>query len=321
MQLADFDFELPTDLIAQHPLKDRRASRLLTLNKGTNTIAHQQFESLPEYIHPGDLLVFNDTRVIPARLYGQKESGGKLEMLVERVLSEDTVLAHIKTSHALKSGQRFILEGTIKAELIDRQNTLFQVKFHDENSVDKTLKEKGSIPLPPYITRTPNQADIERYQTIYAKQEGAVAAPTAGLHFDKLILDQLQNQGVEFAFLTLHVGAGTFQPVRVESIEDHVIHSEYMKLENSICEQIRETKARGNRVIAVGTTSVRSLETAAKNGEIQPYSGDTRLFIYPGFRFNVVDAMINNFIKQAYAEAIEQRYRFFSYGDAMFIHG
>jgi S-adenosylmethionine:tRNA ribosyltransferase-isomerase len=336
MKKSTFHFELPSNLIAQYPTVERHDSRLLLL---TDTgIEHQQFTDFIKLINPGDLLVFNNTKVIPARIFGQKSSGGKVEILVERLLDNQRCLAHIRASKAPKAGAVLDLEGGLQVEVVGRQKTLFELRNLSEGDFLDLLDKHGHMPLPPYIERADEQPDQERYQTVYAKHKGAVAAPTAGLHFDEAMLDALQAKGVEFAFVTLHVGAGTFQPVRVDDISQHDMHAEYINVTEDVCAKVKATQQRGKRVIAIGTTSVRCLETAASDGEIKPYQGDTRIFIYPGYDFKCVDAMLTNFhlpestlimlisafagideIKQAYQAAIDGQYRFFSYGDAMFI--
>ncbi|KPC25866.1 S-adenosylmethioninetRNA ribosyltransferase-isomerase [Pseudomonas syringae pv. cilantro] len=336
MRVADFTFELPDSLIARHPLAERRSSRLLTLDGPTGTLAHRQFTDLLEHVRPGDLMVFNNTRVIPARLFGQKASGGKLEILVERVLDSHRVLAHVRASKSPKPGSSILIDGGGEAEMVARHDALFELRFAEE--VLPLLDRVGHMPLPPYIDRPDEGADRERYQTVYAERAGAVAAPTAGLHFDQPLLDAIAAKGVETAFVTLHVGAGTFQPVRVDQIEDHHMHSEWLEVSQNVVDAVAACRARGGRVIAVGTTSVRSLESAARDGELKPFSGDTDIFIYPGRPFHVVDALVTNFhlpestllmlvsafagypeTMAAYAAAVEHGYRFFSYGDAMFI--
>ncbi|GCA54887.1 S-adenosylmethionine:tRNA ribosyltransferase-isomerase [Pseudomonas sp. SCT] len=336
MQVADFFFQLPDALIARHPLAERRASRLLVLDGETGKLSHRHFADLLEYVRPGDLMVFNNTRVIPARLFGQKATGGKLEILVERVLGSRSVLAHIRSSKSPKAGSRILLDGGGEAEMVARHDALFELEFDED--VLSLLERIGHMPLPPYIDRPDDAEDRERYQTVYAQRAGAVAAPTAGLHFDEALLDSLREAGVETAYVTLHVGAGTFQPVRVERIEEHHMHREWLEVTQEVVDAVAACRARGGRVIAVGTTSVRSLETAARDGELKPFSGDTDIFIYPGKTFHVVDALVTNFhlpestllmlvsafagypeTMAAYAEAVAQRYRFFSYGDAMFI--
>jgi S-adenosylmethionine:tRNA ribosyltransferase-isomerase len=347
MKLNDFDFELPEKLIAKYPAKERSASRMLRLSGTTGEVVHGQFTDIVDIVEPGDLLVFNNTRVIPARLFGQKQSGGKVEVMLERVLNDDTALAHIRASKSPKQGAVLTLEGNIKVHVLGRQDALFHIQFEVSSDSGHTifdlLEKHGHMPLPPYIDRADEEADKERYQTIYNEKPGAVAAPTAGLHFDDMILKKLVDKGVKTAFVTLHVGAGTFQPVRVENIEEHQMHAEYAQVSDDVVELVKQTKASGKRVIAVGTTSVRSLESAAKaaaNDLIEPFLSDTNIFIYPGFKFKVVDCMLTNFhlpqstlmmlisafssrdfVMNAYAEAIAQEYRFFSYGDAMFIEG
>ena len=336
MRVADFHFELPESLIARHPLAERRGSRLLVLDDPSAAPKHKAFADLLDYLNPGDLLVFNNTRVIPARLFGQKASGGKLEILVERVLDQHRVLAHVRSSKSPKPGSLIHIEGGGEAQMLARHDALFELSFADE--VLPLLDRSGHMPLPPYIDRPDDAADRERYQTVYAEKAGAVAAPTAGLHFDQQMLDSLREKGVETAFVTLHVGAGTFQPVRVERIEDHHMHSEWLEVSQAVVDAVSACKKRGGRVVAVGTTSVRSLETASRSGELQAFCGDTDIFIFPGYRFRVVDALVTNFhlpestllmlvsafagyaqTMAAYAAAVEQQYRFFSYGDAMFI--
>ncbi|MCJ8168721.1 tRNA preQ1(34) S-adenosylmethionine ribosyltransferase-isomerase QueA [Atopomonas sediminilitoris] len=340
MRVSDFRFDLPADLIAHYPLAERRGSRLLVLEGASGALAHRQFADVLEYLRPGDLMVFNNTRVIPARVFGRKASGGKVEVLVERVTGERTVLAHVRASKSPKPGSQLLLgeEGAEQhtVDMLGRQGELFELSFVEP--VLPLLERIGHMPLPPYIERADESADRERYQTVYADRAGAVAAPTAGLHFDQALLAALADKGVDTAFVTLHVGAGTFQPVRVENIEDHHMHSEWLEVGDEVVAKVAACRARGGRVIAVGTTSVRSLETAAQSGELKPYSGDTQIFIYPGKSFHVVDALVTNFhlpestllmlvsafagypeTMAAYRTAVAERYRFFSYGDAMFI--
>lgn len=340
MRVADFSFDLPDELIARFPKKDRTSSRLLSLDGPTGEISHKVFSDILELVNENDLLIFNNTRVIPARMFGQKASGGKVEVLVERVLDEHRVLAHVRASKSLKPGNEVILEGKAKATMIARHDTLFELEFDHSKNVLDTLNDIGHMPLPPYIDRPDDEADRERYQTVYGEKPGAVAAPTAGLHFDEPLMAALKNKGVKMAFVTLHVGAGTFQPVRVETIDEHVMHSEYIEVPQDVVDAVAQTKASGGRVIAVGTTSMRSLESAAKihGGKLDTYFGDTDIFIFPGYQFNVVDAMVTNFhlpestlimllsafagydeVMAAYQHAIAQKYRFFSYGDAMFV--
>lgn len=336
MKTSDFDFVLPEELIAQYPLEQRTASRLLQVSG--MELFDRHFADIFDLIQANDLLIFNNTRVIPARLHGQKESGGKVEVLVERVLDEHHVLAHVRASKSPKAGSKLILEDVVHVTMLGREGDLFKLRFEGEQSAIALLDTHGHMPLPPYIERADDEADQQRYQTVYAKHPGAVAAPTAGLHFDELLLNKLLDKGIKSAFVTLHVGAGTFQPVRVDNIEDHHMHAEYIDVDASVVEQIRQTKAQGGRVIAVGTTSVRSLESAAMQGELAEFHGDSQIFIYPGYEFKVVDAMITNFhlpqstllmlvsafsgyknMMRAYQHAVEQKYRFFSYGDAMFL--
>ncbi len=336
MRVADFSFELPDSLIARHPLAERHGSRLLVLDGPSGALDHRQFIDLPGYLRPGDLMVFNNTRVIPARLFGQKASGGKLEILVDRVLDTHSVLAHVRSSKSPKPGSTIVIDGGGEAEMVARHDALFELRFSEQ--VLPLLDRVGHMPLPPYIDRPDEGADRERYQTVYAERAGAVAAPTAGLHFDAHILEQIKAKGVETAFVTLHVGAGTFQPVRVEKLEDHHMHKEWLEVSQEVVDAVNACKARGGRVIAVGTTSVRSLESAARDGVLRPFSGDTDIFIFPGRPFHVVDALVTNFhlpestllmlvsafagyrqTMAAYQAAVDNAYRFFSYGDAMFI--
>ncbi|WP_241595090.1 tRNA preQ1(34) S-adenosylmethionine ribosyltransferase-isomerase QueA [Rosenbergiella epipactidis] len=343
MRVADFNFALPESLIAHYPQPERSACRLLSLDGPSGELQHGVFTDVLDKLQPGDLLVFNNTRVIPARVYGQKASGGKLEMLVERMLDEKRVLAHVRASKAPKPGTELLLGDVldVRATMVARHDTLFEIEFHDSREVLDILNHIGHMPLPPYIDRPDEEADRELYQTVYSAKPGAVAAPTAGLHFDQPLLDALRQKGIETAFVTLHVGAGTFQPVRVESIEDHIMHAEYAEVPQEVVDAVLACKARGNKVVAVGTTSVRSLESAAKAAEnalIAPFFDDTQIFIYPGYQYQVIDALITNFhlpestlimlvsafagyknTMNAYQQAVEQQYRFFSYGDAMFI--
>ena len=336
MKTSDFDFALPSELIAQYPLAERTASRLLCV-KG-NQLSDESFTDILQHIHAGDLLVFNNTKVIPARLHGQKESGGKIEVLVERVLDQHRVLAHVRASKSPKPGTSLLLESGLQAKMISRQGDLFELEFEHDQNVIELLEEHGHMPLPPYITRADEHSDQQRYQTVYAKHPGAVAAPTAGLHFDEALLRAIQDKGVSTAFVTLHVGAGTFQPVRAADIREHIMHAEYYSLDENVVNTIEQTRQRGGRVIAVGTTAVRCLESAAQDGKLKAQSGETKIFIYPGYEFKVVDALITNFhlpqstllmlvcalggydnIMAAYRHAVDTGYRFFSYGDAMFI--
>tara|TARA_R110000765_G_scaffold74629_1_gene146273 strand:+ start:833 stop:1873 length:1041 start_codon:yes stop_codon:yes gene_type:complete len=341
MKVSEFQFDLPEALIARYPTKERTASRLMHLS--ADGLEHLQFTDVIDLINPGDLLIFNNTRVIPARLLGQKASGGKVEVLIERIIDEHHVLAHVRASKSPKEGTQLLLEGSVEMEMVGRQDALFELKLLNPEPILEILEQYGHMPLPPYIDRPDEESDKERYQTVYNQKPGAVAAPTAGLHFDEGILKQLKDKGVNSEFVTLHVGAGTFQPVRVDNILEHKMHSEYAEVPESVISAIAQTKSAGKRVIAVGTTSVRSLESAAqaavKNGtELAPFFSDTDIFIYPGYQFQLIDAMLTNFhlsestlimlvsafagkenVMDAYQQAIDRKYRFFSYGDAMFI--
>lgn len=336
MQRADFHFDLPEELIAQHPPAQRGDSRLLLLDRGTGDTRDAHFSALPALLQPGDLLVFNDTRVIKARLYGVKSSGGKVELLIERLLSDQEALAQIRASKSPKTGQQIQI-GDHSLAVLGRDGDLFRLGCADPGFAH-LMETQGHVPLPPYIERADEATDLERYQTVYSKRDGAVAAPTAGLHFTESLLEQLAAAGIQSAWVTLHVGAGTFQPVRVENLDEHRMHSEWLEVSAATCEQIAQTRAAGGRVIAVGTTSVRSLETAAASGELQPYVGETSIFIKPGYRFRSIDGLITNFhlpestllmlvsalagreqVLRAYQHAIDAGYRFFSYGDAMLI--
>lgn len=336
MKTRNFSFELPESQIAKYPLKKRTQSRLLRLDGRTGEIQNKQFLDVLEFLQPDDLLVFNNTKVMSARLYGQKQTGGKLEILIERVLSSSEVLAHIKCSRSPKVGQALLIADS-PCSVLERIGNLFHLKFNDTD-VFELMERAGHMPLPPYMQREDETADKERYQTRYAKVLGAVAAPTAGLHFDDELLVKIKAKGVNTAELTLHVGAGTFQPVKVEDISEHKMHSEWVSLSAEVVEKVKQAKAVGGRVIAVGTTSVRSLESAALSGEISQFAGDTDIFIYPGFKFKVVDAILTNFhlpestllmlvsafsgkenVLRAYQHAIDTGYRFYSYGDAMLL--
>lgn len=339
MRRSDFHFELPEELIAQHPPAERGTSRLLVLDGASGALRDVLFAELPKLLRPGDLLVFNDTRVIPARLYGRKPTGGGVELLVERVLDAHRVLAQVRASKAPRPGGRILLDGGIEARVLDRDDDgFFELAFDDPRPVPEVLERHGHVPLPPYIARPDASEDRERYQTVYARRPGAVAAPTAGLHFTGELLDRLAERGIEKTFVTLHVGAGTFRPVRVERIEQHRMHAEWVEVGEAVCAQVQAARARGGRVVAVGTTAVRSLESAWREGALRPLQGETRLFVYPGYRFHAVDALVTNFhlpestllmlvaafgghrnVMRAYAHAVAQRYRFFSYGDAMFL--
>ncbi len=338
MLRSDFHFHLPPELIAQNPPPQRGASRLLCLNGEGGELQDRMFADLPKLLHPGDLLVFNDTRVIPARLLGIKSTGGKVEVLVERLLGRNRILAQVRASKALKPDGRLLIDGEVPVTVLSRRDDLYELRFDTSMTVLEVLDSHGHIPLPPYIERPDEPQDRERYQTVYARCPGAVAAPTAGLHFHRPLLDALGEMGVGQAFVTLHVGAGTFQPMRSERIETHRMHAELINVGARVCGQINATRARGDRVVAVGTTVVRSLETACREGQVQPFHGETRMFIFPGYHFRCVDALITNFhlpestllmlvtafagyepVMAAYRHAVAERYRFFSYGDAMFI--
>jgi len=345
MKRSEFSYELPEELIAQQPAPERGASRLLTLDGASGALGHHQFRELPGFLRPEDLLVFNDTRVIPARLFGRKDSGGAVEILVERVTGTHAALAHIRASKPPRPGTRIDLSPGPDAALTElslrvsgREGDLFLLSSGDGPGFADILRRIGHMPLPPYIRRGDAPLDRERYQTVYAARDGAVAAPTAGLHFTNALLAQIDAAGVRRTAVTLHVGAGTFQPVRSEDIENHVMHAEYFEVGAETCARVGETRARGGRVVAVGTTALRALEAACRGGELQPYRGETDIFIYPGYTFQCVDALVTNFhlpestllmlvcafagrepIMAAYAAAVAARYRFFSYGDAMFI--
>ncbi|MDR7133955.1 S-adenosylmethionine:tRNA ribosyltransferase-isomerase [Lysobacter niastensis] len=369
MKKSDFHYELPPELIAQVPLPERSASRLLVVpplrvgapsghfedrafqdrafqdrafqDRAFQDRAFQDrvFQDLPGLLAPGDLLVFNDTRVIPARLFGQKTSGGRVEILIERLLGGHEARAQLGVSKSPKAGARILLDAGGEAEVLGREGEFYRLRFDIGESLEKWLLHAGRLPLPPYIQRDAGSEDDTRYQTVFAREVGAVAAPTAGLHFDEALLEALKARGVEFGHVTLHVGAGTFQPVRVEELDQHVMHSEWLNVGAGLIEQIRRTRQAGGRVIAVGTTVVRALESAMRDGELKPYAGETRLFILPGYRIRSVDALITNFhlpestllmlvsafagkarVFAAYEHAIRERYRFFSYGDAMLLY-
>jgi len=334
MQKSDFNYQLPNELIARYPLDNRVDSRLLVVDD--KELSNQVFSDLPSLLKAGDLLVFNNTRVIAARLFGHKITGGKLEILLERVIDDTHALAHIRCSKSPKAGAKIILNDGYSCHVEGREGDLFQLRFAD--SIDTVLAAIGHMPLPPYIDREDESLDEERYQTVFSLQPGAVAAPTAGLHFDQPLLAEMSQMGVDFAYVTLHVGSGTFQPVREENLDDHIMHKEWLTVSAEVVAKIKQTQNNGGRVIAVGTTAMRCLESAAKSGELMPFEGDTDLFIRPGYRFNVVNAMVTNFhlpestllmlvsafsgykrMKSVYQHAIEHKYRFFSYGDAMFL--
>ena len=338
MLRQDFDFDLPEELIAQYPAPERDASRLLLLDSETGGYHDRHFNDLVSLVNPGDLLVFNDTRVIPARLFGRKATGGRVEVLVERLLDRDRCLAHVQASKTPKEGSRIILEGGVELQVGGRRDDLFELDQPDGQALSDVLEQQGHTPLPPYIRRTDEALDADRYQTVYARRPGAVAAPTAGLHFTRELIGELAHKGVECVYVTLHVGAGTFQPIRENDIEKHRMHSEWFEVSEAVCDQVNAAKRTGRRIIAVGTTSVRCLESATVDNRLQPFRGETDIFIYPGFEFRTVDALITNFhlpgstllllvcafagrehILRAYRHAVEAGYRFFSYGDAMFI--
>jgi S-adenosylmethionine:tRNA ribosyltransferase-isomerase len=338
MRTQDFDFFLPDHLIAQHPTKERNASRLLYVKPLSNEITDRQFLDLPHYLSSGDLIIFNDTRVIKARLFGKKASGGAVEILIERVLNEHEVYALVRASRSPKIGSSILIEDNIKIDVTGRNGDLFQLKFLSEKPVLDLLEEYGNLPLPPYIDHKASAADENRYQTVYAKNSGAVAAPTAGLHFDNAMLDTLKDNGIQIAYLTLHVGAGTFQPVKVDNIADHKMHSEIYNMPQDTVDVINKTKMNQGKVTAVGTTVLRALESAAQSGKLCAGTQETDIFITPGFQFNVVDRLLTNFhlpkstllmlvsafagfdhIQKAYQHAVKQEYRFFSYGDAMLL--
>lgn len=333
MRKQDFNFELPPELIAQYPLANRSDSRLLVYQGSLQTYQHQSFKEISKFIEPGDLLVMNNSKVIPARLYGQKASGGKVELLIERILNENSFLAHIKASKSPKNGTLIHLANDWILNIIAKQEDLYHCKLNGE--VETMLDQIGHIPLPPYITRADESSDFERYQTVYAEHKGSVAAPTAGLHFDEAVLEDLKNNGVNLAYSTLHVGAGTFRPVRCDNIKEHKMHREWFTISEALCSAVKKTKEAGKRVIAVGTTALRSLESAVSHGELQAGSGETEIFIYPGYQFQICDGLVTNFhlpestllmlvsafigyerAMELYRVAIASRYRFFSYGDA-----
>ena len=344
MRRTDFHYDLPAELIAQRPTTERSASRLLVVDGASAALRDLTFRDLPDLLTPHDLLVFNDTRVVPARIHGTKQSGGRIEILLERVLTPTTALVQVRASKGLKPAARVSLPGGVSAQLLGREGDLFCLQFSCE--VLAYFQSHGAMPLPPYVNRAPEPADRERYQTVFAREPGAVAAPTAGLHFDAALFAALEAGGISHAFITLHVGAGTFQPVRVDDLDQHVMHEEYITVNESAAAAINAARARGGRIVAVGTTVVRCLETAAHaaaqagvaRAAIGAYSGATRIFIKPGHAFRVVDALVTNFhlpestllmlcsafvgqqtLFAAYAHAVAQRYRFFSYGDAMFM--
>jgi S-adenosylmethionine:tRNA ribosyltransferase-isomerase len=338
VSVSDFDFLLPDELIAQYPAQNRTDSCLLCVDGKTGEHHERCFADLGQVLLPGDLLVLNDTRVVKARLIGHKITGGRVELLLERVLDESRVLAFLKASNAPRPGAKLVFNGVYEATVLRRIGAFYELQICGPSGVTEVLQECGAIPLPPYIRRKAEKLDVERYQTVYARASGAVAAPTAGLHFDEPLLSALRAQGVQLAFITLHVGAGTFQPVRAEDLRQHRLHSEYMEVSNAVCQQVEAVQRQGGRVIAVGTTVVRALESAADGYRMHPFKGETDLFIYPGYRFRCVDAMITNFhlprssllmlvcafaghhnVLRAYHYAITHCLRFYSYGDAMFV--
>jgi S-adenosylmethionine:tRNA ribosyltransferase-isomerase len=338
MRLEDFDFDLPQDLIAQSPAPERSASRLLHLDGVSGSVSDRRFRDIIDLVAPGDVMVFNNTRVIKARLTGRKQSGGRIEVLVERVLAGNEVLAQVRASHAPQADSVLLLADAVKATVLGREGGFCRLRFENCDNAFELLERHGAVPLPPYITHAPDAGDAARYQTVYAREPGAVAAPTAGLHFDEPLLAQLRERGVAIAYLTLHVGAGTFQPVRVHNLEEHEMHSEWYQVPQQTVDAIAQAQRAGGRVIAVGTTSLRALETAAAGGALEAGYGETKLFVMPGYRFRVVERLLTNFhlpkstlmmlvsafggmdnIRRAYRHAVEGRYRFFSYGDAMLI--
>ncbi|WP_267222797.1 tRNA preQ1(34) S-adenosylmethionine ribosyltransferase-isomerase QueA [Dyella silvae] len=338
MKKTDFDFELPPELIAQAPLAERSASRLLVLDVDAQTRQDRMFRDLPSFLREGDLLVFNDTRVLPARLYGRKESGGAVEILIERVTGTHEATVQLGVSKKPKEGGRIELADGSHAVVLGRDGPFFRLRFESPDPLERLLLKLGEMPLPPYIERHADASDMERYQTVFAREPGAVAAPTAGLHFDEATLALLRERGIQFGYVTLHVGAGTFQPVRADDIKDHQMHREWLNVGASLVEQMRRTRAAGGRVIAVGTTVVRALESASRDGVLQPFAGETQIFIFPGYKFSSIDGLLTNFhlpqstllmlvsalagrdfMLASYRHAVEQKYRFFSYGDAMLI--
>jgi S-adenosylmethionine:tRNA ribosyltransferase-isomerase len=338
LKRADFHYHLPPELIAQEPLAERSASRLLVVDVPRRSFSDRKFTDLADYLRAGDLLVFNDTRVLQARLFGRKETGGAAEILIERVLGTHEALAQVGVSKKPQEGSAIVLADGTRVRVLRRDGEFYALRFECTEPVEKLLARLGRMPLPPYIARETQAADSERYQTVFARAPGAVAAPTAGLHFDTALLDALAAKGVEFGYVTLHVGAGTFQPLRSERVEDHVMHREWLNVGAELVDKIRRTRERGGRVVAVGTTVVRALEAAQRDGVVQPFAGETQIFIFPGYRIRTIDALITNFhlpestllmlvaslagrelILEAYRHAVENRYRFFSYGDAMLV--
>jgi len=335
---TDFDFELPPELIAQAPLAERSASRMLVLDVEAQARQDRMFRDLPAFLREGDLLVFNDTRVLPARLYGRKDTGGQVEILIERVTGAHEATVQLGVSKKPKEGGRIELADGSHAIVLGRDGSFFRLRFESPDPLERLLLRLGEMPLPPYIERHADDSDMERYQTVFARTPGAIAAPTAGLHFDEAMLAGLRERGIQFGYVTLHVGAGTFQPVRADDIKDHQMHREWLNVGASLVEQIRRTRAAGGRVIAVGTTVVRALESAVRDGELQPFAGETQIFIFPGYKFSSIDGLLTNFhlpqstllmlvsamagrdfMLASYRHAVEQKYRFFSYGDSMLI--
>lgn len=338
MLVSEFDYALPGELIAQHPAAERASSRLLHLDGSSGAIQDLRFDDLPRLVAPNDVVVVNNTRVIKARLAGRKRTGGKIEVLIERIVAPHEALAMIRASHPPSTGAELVVGAGVPVRVIGRDDDLYRLRFLSGISVEQVLERNGTVPLPPYITHAADASDAERYQTVFADKPGAVAAPTAGLHFDGATLDALEAKGVKIAQVTLHVGAGTFQPVRTENVEDHRMHRERYSVPREAVAAIEAARAAGGRVLAVGTTSLRALEAAAASGKLEPASGETGLFIHPGYAFRVADRLLTNFhlpkssllmlvsafggtdnLRRAYAQAIRERYRFFSYGDAMLI--
>lgn len=338
MKKSDFNYELPEALIAQAPLAERSASRMLVVQAQGEPLLDQHVRDLPQWLRQGDLLIFNDTRVMPARLFGNKQSGGRVEIMVERLLPDSRARVQLGASKPSRAGTLIELEAGGRAEVIGRDGEFYTLRFEVDDALESWLLHAGQLPLPPYIKRDAGSDDDERYQTVYARELGAVAAPTAGLHFDERLLQALREQGVEFGHITLHIGAGTFQPMRVDDVHEHRMHSEWLNVGAALVEQVRAARARDGRVIGVGTTVVRALEAAMREGQLQPFAGETQIFIFPGYRIRSVDAMLTNFhlpestllmmvsafagrerVFDAYRHAVQQEYRFFSYGDAMLL--
>lgn len=338
MQLTDFDYDLPDALIARYPTSERSSSRLLHVTKTAGALAHYQFKHIVDLLQPGDLLVLNNSKVLPARLQATKATGAKVEILIERILTDHTALAMVRSNRSPQPGAQLFLAEDVAIEVVGREEQFFVLQFLTVDPILSILEYFGEMPIPPYLNRQTETSDLVRYQTVYANPPGSVAAPTAGLHFDEALLAALADKGIAHTFVTCHVGAGTFQPVKATDITQHKMHAECIQVDAAVCDQIHQTKKKGGRVIAVGTTSVRCLETAASDGQLQPYQGDTDIFIYPGYEFKVIDALITNFhlpqsslimlvaafagydlTMQAYQTAIAEQYRFYSFGDAMLI--